>query len=89
MADEVKVEDVVQKLSWEIIILKEDKRLLEIKIKQLTDDDGKGKQIVKLTDKVDQLEHDLKEQKVCYKSAAARAKQYKAKIAIIKEAINL
>ena len=39
--------------------------------------------------KVKGLEHDLKEQEFCYKSAALRAKRYKSQLTIIKEALGI
>ena len=44
---------------------------------------------IELMTQINDLEDDLKEQKFCYKLAASRADKYKAKLNIIKEAINL
>lgn len=87
MADEVKqLEEVEEKLLlW---VKKHDKVMSEnYKLK----DEIKiwEEQSLKNLEKVKDLEYDLKEQDLCYKIVASKAKKYKAQLTIVKEAINL
>ena len=87
MAKEIKQweEQSLEKLeeaSLNILRIKELENWVRILEEQVT---SKKDMLIKIKD----LEHDLKEEKFCYKIASARAKKYKAQLTIIKEAITL
>ena len=76
----VKIREVqVKTLNEEVESLKNCVRILD---KQLKDQ-------MELLTEIDNLKHDLKEQKFCYELAASRAERYKGQLIIIKEALKI